>query len=187
MICNDGDDHEGHLDEAILQHHRHTDAKQLAQHILLRFEVCTRHADAVPLPNDQQRHYHADQLGKGRAQGCTGRAEMQCAHKEVVQRDVAHAGDRNEIHRAFGIAQPAKNRRQNVISRDAWDADKADDEVRFAPATASSGTDTSRMMGSTKPTSTAASTTDPVRNRVTVLPMSFAAWERFPHRRPARW
>ena len=50
----------------------------------------------------------------------------------------------------------------------------------FAPATASSGTDTSRMMGSTKPTSTAASTTDPVRNRVTVLPMSFAAWERFP-------
>ena len=67
MICNDGDDHEGHLDEAILQHHRHTDAKQLAQHILLRSEVCTRHADAVPLPNDQQRHYHADQLGKGRA------------------------------------------------------------------------------------------------------------------------
>ena len=43
------------------------------------------------------------------------------------------------------------------------------------PATASSGVEMSRTIGSTRPTSAAASTTEPTIKRVTVLPMTFAA------------
>ena len=47
-------------------------------------------------------------------------------------------------------------------------------KIRYAlvPATASSGTDTHCTMEPTRPTRTAANTMDPVRNSVTVLPMS---------------
>ena len=48
------------------------------------------------------------------------------------------------------------------------------EQVRV-PATACSGVETMRTIGSTSPTSTAASTTDPAINSVTVLPMSRAA------------
>lgn len=36
---------------------------------------------------------------------------------------------RNKVHRASGIAQPAEDRCHDIIRRDAWNADKADDQV----------------------------------------------------------
>ena len=130
MVGNDGDDHKRYLNKAVLHHHRYANGKDLAKCTAFRLEVRTRKVDAALTAQDHdQRDEHADQLRKSGTQRCTGRAKMQRAHEQIIQRNVACTGHRNKVHRAFGIAQPAEDRCHDIIRRDAWNADKADDQV----------------------------------------------------------
>ena len=127
LVGNDGDDHKRHLNEAILQHHRHTDAQDLAQRLLPGPEVTALQADAgaFAVQDHPQRQQHTDQLGERGAQRRTGRAHLQRPDEQVVQQDVADAGHGDEVHRAFGVAQPPENGGQNVVCCNARDADEA--------------------------------------------------------------
>lgn len=110
MVGNDGDDHKRYLNKAVLHHHRYANGKDLAKCTAFRLEVRTRKVDAALTAQDHdQRDDHADQLRKSGTQRCTGRAKMQRAHEQIIQRNVACTGHRNKVHRAFGIAQPAED------------------------------------------------------------------------------
>ena len=102
MVGNDGDDHKRYLNKAVLHHHRYANGKDLAKCTAFRLEVRTRKVDAALTAQDHdQRDDHADQLRKSGTQRCTGRAKMQRAHEQIIQRNVACTGHRNKVTSGF--------------------------------------------------------------------------------------
>ena len=129
LVRHDGDEHEGHLNKAVLRRHRQADGKDVFHRGLPGAKVAFRQSDALVLQNDAEGQQNAHGLRERRAKCCACRAETERPHEEEVQPDVHHAGCGDEVHGASGVAHPPENRRQHVIGCDAGDADEADGEV----------------------------------------------------------
>ena len=134
VVGDDCDDDEGDLDASILDRRRYADAENAAEHGFIGLKIAEPQLDPrAPAANRHQRHDDADGL-RQRGSQCRSRgAEPQPAHEQVVERDVAEACDRNEIHGAFRIAQPAEHRTDDVVRDDERDADIADGQVLRGP------------------------------------------------------
>ena len=98
------------LDQPVLQRDRHADAQNAPHDRPPRAQIAPREGDAVALAaDDDQRHDHADRLRQRRAERGARRAHVQCAHEQIVERDVCRARDGDEVHRALRVAQTAED------------------------------------------------------------------------------
>ena len=52
-------------------------------------------------------------------------------NKQIVQSDICHARNRNKIHRAFGISEPAEDRADDIIGCNKRNPDKADEQILY--------------------------------------------------------
>ena len=124
-IRDDRDDEEGNLDEAVLQRDRHADTQDVTEHRAVGREVMARDCDARAAMTDvPKRDDDADAL---RDDGRDGRAlwpHAEEAQERVIEHDVQHAGDGDEIHRAARVTEPAEDGRDDVICRDERDAER---------------------------------------------------------------
>lgn len=104
------------------------------QYGTVRPEICLLQPDTGLSPqDDHQRDRHADGLREGRAQSRTGGAHPEHSHEQAVQPDVGRAGCCNEVHGAFRVPQPPENGGDDVIGRDAGDAEEADGQIGRCP------------------------------------------------------
>lgn len=63
-------------------------------------------------------------MGKHRPQRRAGRAQPEQADEQVIQRDIDDAGQRDKIHRGFGIAQTSENGTDDIVRRDERNSQK---------------------------------------------------------------
>lgn len=133
-VRDDRDDEERHLDEAVLQRDWHTDAQDAAQHREVRTEILPRKRNARPAAlHIGEREHDTDGLRDDRAPGRAGRPHGERPHEKIVERDIAEAGHRDKVHRTLRIAEPTKDRGDDVVGRDERDAEEADQKIRLRP------------------------------------------------------
>ena len=131
-VRDDRDDKECHLDEAVLQRDRHVDAQDAAQHREVRTEILPRKRNARPAAlHIGEREHDTDGLRDDRAPGRASRPHGERPHEEIVERDVAEAGHRDEVHRALCIAETAEDGGDDVVGGDERDAEEADEKIRL--------------------------------------------------------
>ena len=129
LVRKNRDQHEGHLNEAVLQRHRNADFQKLVQHRRQGTEILPPHRQHFPLQNNEQSRCYADGLGHGGAQRRTGRSHMHGAHEEIVQRDVAGTGQCNEVHGTLAVTLAPEDGAQHIVGGNEGNAQKADPEI----------------------------------------------------------
>ncbi len=77
----------------------------------------------------EERRNNAEGLGQRGSESRAGRTETEISDKQVIQGNIQHAGYRDKIHRAFGIAQTAEDRADDIICCDKRNSDKADRQI----------------------------------------------------------
>ena len=80
-------------------------------------------------PDKVQRQHDAERLRNHCAKRRAGRPHRQPAHKQIVQRNIADTGRRDEIHGMSGIAQTAKYRRNHIVCGNERHAEKTDQQI----------------------------------------------------------
>ena len=186
-VGDDGDDQEGDLDEPVLERHGKADLQDLLQNAPPGTEVPAVEFDAgLPLEDHHQGYHHADGLGEGGAQRRTGGAQSHGADEQIVQGDVGHTGHGDEVHGAFGIAQPPEDGTDDVVGGDAGNADEADGQVGGGAGHGFLGVDMTATIGRTSARKTTIRATDTAMNSETVLPMmaEIFLWSWAPMARP---
>lgn len=96
------------------------------QHRMVRAEIAARDRDARTAPPDvEQGDDNRDALRDDRRDGRTLRPHADCAEKDVVEHDVQHAGDGDEVHRTARVTESAEDGRNDVVGRNQRDAKRA--------------------------------------------------------------
>ena len=129
LVRHDGDEHEGHLNKAVLQSDGHADLKELTHDGALRAKVRAADGDEPALQDDRERDEDAHRLRERGAERRARGAEAERPHEEEVQPDVHHAGRGDEVHGALAVTKAAEDRGDDVVRRDERNTDKADREI----------------------------------------------------------
>lgn len=130
LVGDDGDNNEGNLNEAVLKCHRKTDFQNLTHNGAFQFQVRAPQLYTRLLAKDhEQRDNHADRLRKGGAQCSAGGPHVHKADEQEVQDNIGNAGHGNKIHGAFGVAQSPEDGTDDIVCRDAGDADETDRQI----------------------------------------------------------
>ena len=100
------------------------------QHRMVGAEIaaCDRDARTAP-PDVEKRNDDRNALRDDRRDGRAFRPHANRAEEDIVEHDVQHAGDGDEVHRTARVAEPAENRRNDVVCGNQRNAERAVIEV----------------------------------------------------------
>ena len=129
-VRNDRDDNKGDLHKTVLHGNGQPHLDDAGQHPRTEAEILPgkRNAETFFVQHDQREHY-ADRLGQDGAQRRACRAHLHGTDEDHIQHNVDDACRRNEIHRAFGIAEAAEDTADHIVSRDEGASQKADHQI----------------------------------------------------------
>lgn len=74
-------------------------------------------------------YQNAHRLGQDSSQSRTGSAHVEGTDQQIVESNIDRTGDGDKIHRAFRISESAKDRADNIVSRNERNADKTDRQI----------------------------------------------------------
>jgi len=78
-----------------------------------------------------KRDRDTDGLCQCRTKCGSDRSHGHDTNKQIVQSDICHTRNRNKIHRAFGISEPAEDRADDIIGCNKRNPDKADEQILY--------------------------------------------------------
>lgn len=121
-------------------------------------EVPLGKRNAFPPQNHKQRNRYTDGLRKGCAECRTRRTEVKRANEKIIQCDICHTCNRNEIHRAFAVTHATENGADDVICRNKGNPQKANGQICNCAVYRLRRVDITPTIGRTRSSSTTVST-----------------------------